>query len=337
MKICIISEHFSPSYGGQYTSVKGVIDICKLKKIKCTVIHSKSKLYFDKKKLIKTFLNSDFVHIFGGWTVFYIKLNLLAIKLKKKIIIHPMGFYEPWSLSQKRLKKMLAWNFYQKKLLLNADLIHCASKNEEENLKKLNKSFKTVILPFGISSKQIRKKISNKINKKCLFLSRLHKKKGLDILIKAWNEVDNNNWHLDIIGYGNEKYYKNLLFPKKNSVRFLKPISNTKKKLKILDNYDFLVLPSLNENFGIVILEALARGLPVLTTNETPWNNIQKNNAGWIINYSLIELKLVLFQIFHSKNSELIKKKRNALKVAKNFSKEKLSSNYYSAYRKLVN
>ena len=78
--------------------------------------------------MIKTFLNSDFVHIFGGWTVFYIKLNLLAIKLKKKIIIHPMGFYEPWSLSQKRLKKMLAWNFYQKKLLLNADLIHCASK-----------------------------------------------------------------------------------------------------------------------------------------------------------------------------------------------------------------
>ena len=58
---------------------------------------------------------------------------------------------------------------------------------------------------------------------------RLHKKKGLDILIKAWNEVDNNNWHLDIIGYGNEKYYKNLLFSKKNSVRFLKPISNTKK------------------------------------------------------------------------------------------------------------
>ena len=83
-------------------------------------------------------------------------------------------------------------------------------------------------------------------------------------------------------------------------------------------------------------MEALARGLPVLTTNETPWNNIQKNNAGWIINYSLIELKLVLFQIFHSKNSELIKKKE-CFESCKNFSKEKLSSNYYSAYRKLVN
>ena len=104
--------------------------------------------------------------------------------------------------------------FLSKKLLLNADLIHCASKNEEENLKKLNKSFKTVILPFGISSKQIRKKISNKINKKCLFLSNCIRKR-INILIKAWNEVDNNNWHLDIIGYGNEKYYKNLLFPKK--------------------------------------------------------------------------------------------------------------------------
>ena len=71
-------------------------------------------------------------------------------------------------------------------------------------------------------------------------------------------------------------------------------------------------MPTISENFGLVILESLSRGLPVLTTNETPWENIQTDNAGWIINYSIIELKLVLFQIL-MKKKDLISKKKKTL------------------------
>tara|TARA_A100000164_G_C21794433_1_gene717446 strand:+ start:803 stop:1084 length:282 start_codon:yes stop_codon:yes gene_type:complete len=84
MKICFISEHFSPSFGGQYTAVKGVVDICKIKKIESIVIHKKSKIYKDKKHLELSIDKCDIVHIFGGWTYFYIKTSLIAHRLKKK-------------------------------------------------------------------------------------------------------------------------------------------------------------------------------------------------------------------------------------------------------------
>ena len=70
MKICFITEHYNPKFGGQYTAVKCVADMCKLKKIKYTIVHTKSNCFLDKKKLIKVIKNSDIIHIFGGWTLF---------------------------------------------------------------------------------------------------------------------------------------------------------------------------------------------------------------------------------------------------------------------------
>ena len=80
-----------------------------------------------------------------------------------------MGFYDPRSFSQKKIKKKLAWYLYQNFFLRKADLIHCASKKEETNLKKLDSKLKTVILPFGINKIDIKKTITKKLSKKCIF------------------------------------------------------------------------------------------------------------------------------------------------------------------------
>ena len=75
-------------------------------------------------------------------------------------------------------------------------------------------------------------------------------------------------------------------------------------------------------------MECLARGLPVLTTNETPWITFKKN-AGWIINNSYIELKLVLSQIFRTYPIKDLQKKGIQLKLQKTFTKEKLRQNTF--------
>lgn len=336
MKICFITEYYDKKYGGQYTSVKSVTDICKILKISYSIVSKNSKNFKNRKKLKKIIKSSDIIHIFGGWTLFYIKISLISFKYKKKIIVHPMGFYEPWSFSQKRIKKYFAWKFYQNNLLKKSNIVHCASKNEENSLKKLDSKLNTVVLPFGIDKKNINKKVDVRLKKKCLFFSRLHKKKGLDKLIKAWNSVNNPEWKLDIIGYGDSRDYKKLLINTKLKVKFYQPFSSQKKKFKYFNKYDFLILPTSNENFGIVILEALSRGLPVLTTNETPWSIIQEKKAGWIINNSLIELKLILNQIFKSSKEDLIKRKKNTIKIAKLFDKHKLSKLYLKTYKKLL-
>ena len=105
MHICLITEYYHPSYGGQYAAVKSLREICNFKKLNYSVIHNKSHLFKNKKLLENTISNSDVIHIFGGWTLFYLKIQKLAKKLNKKILIHTMGYYEPWSLAQKQIKK----------------------------------------------------------------------------------------------------------------------------------------------------------------------------------------------------------------------------------------
>jgi hypothetical protein len=169
MKICLVTEFYEPIYGGQYTSVKWVYDLCKIYKINSEIIHKKKKNYLNKSLLIKIIKNSDIIHIFGGWTPFYIRINFLALKFKKKIIIHPLGFYESYSLGQKSIKKFIALKFYQINFLKKADYIHCASLNEMNSIKNLNENLKTVVLPFGVNNNFINKKINYKIKKKALF------------------------------------------------------------------------------------------------------------------------------------------------------------------------
>ncbi len=78
-------------------------------------------LALQEKKLETILKKYDICHFYGGWTYFHVKSFLLASKLKKKIIIHNADF-EPWSLSQKKFKKKIAWCLYQERILLKSDL-----------------------------------------------------------------------------------------------------------------------------------------------------------------------------------------------------------------------
>jgi len=263
-------------------------------------------------------------------------MHLKALKLNKKIIIHPLGFFEPWALGQKKFKKKIAWNLYQKKLLLKSDLIHCASINESKNLKKLDKRFKTVILPFGVENIFLKKKNNLKLNNKAIFFSRLLESKGLKNLINAWKVIGNKYWTLDIIGDGIDKNFFKKMITNNNNINLFKPIYNKEKKKQLFQNYDFFVLPTYNESFGLAILESLSYGLPVLTTRNTPWSNIKKYNAGWIINNSYDELIITLNKIFKLKSYEFNIKSKNSIKLASKFRWSVIFNQYIKTYKDLL-
>jgi glycosyltransferase involved in cell wall biosynthesis len=341
MKVGFFVENFTPDIGGTYSVVRETISALSKHQIKISIITSS---YKDKNKQSYTNIikKLDICHFYGGWSFFHFKYFLLSLKLKKKIIIHPLGFYEPWSLCQKKIKKKIAWFFYQKKILQKANLVHCASNKEEINLLKINKNCKTITLPYGISDSFInRKKIKkNKIKKRAIFFSRLHKKKGIEFLLKAWNEINHPEWKLDIVGpKDNNSYYKKLIKLKKfnSKINFLNPVYSNFKKMELFNKYDFFILPSFEENFGLAILESLARGLPVLTNINTPWNEIKTYNAGWYIKDDYYSLKKTLTNIFNTKISKLYQKKVSAIKLAKMYSWNILSKKYLKVYSDLLN
>ena len=121
-------------------------------------------------------------------------------------------------------------------------------------------------------------------------MSRLHKKKGIEDLIDALGEIRNLKWNLKIVGssgFKNKNYEKKLKLKVDNyklekKIKFFGNL-NGKKKDQMYKSSDILILPTYSENFGLVVAEALNFAIPVLTTNKTPWGDLN-NNGCWIIN-----------------------------------------------------
>ncbi len=341
MKIVFILDSYNRRSGSFYSTVSNLNNSLLKKNVDVSILTSNT-LKKNRKLFYDSVLNSEICHFFGGWSFFHIKSFLIATKFKKIRIIHPMGFYEPWALKHKFFKKKICWYLYQKKILSMADLIHAASKKEKKNLLKLNNNLKIDVLPFGINEKYFKKKIvKKKLKHKAIFFSRIHEVKGIYPLVKAWNELDNQQWRLDIIGPKEDTGFYNKIrnmsqYNSGDSIRFLPPVFKDNKKRKLFEDYDFLVLPSKSENFGMVILESLACGLPVLTTTNTPWKTIKDKNAGWIINDNYFNLILALKKIFILKLREFNIKSNNAINLAKNYKTNIIIKKYLKVYTKLL-
>ena len=337
MKILFLTKIYEKKLGGTYTVIKSIHDELKNRKHNIKIL-DKTK---SAKYIIKNIKNSDVCHFFGGWDLFHVFYVNFAFLLNKKVIVHPLGFFEPWSLQQKKLKKKIALWIYQKNILIKANLVHCASHLEKNNILKISKKINTVVLPIGVnnifySQKIIRKNI---LRRKVLFFSRIHSKKGLDVLINEWNKINNRKWSLDICGpnedakyfeYIKKKSYKN------DKIKFLKPVYRDIEKIKLFNNYDFMILPTLSDSFGLVVLECLATGLPVFTNKNIPWSQIKKFNAGWYISANNKTLKNELKKIFYKKNEYFFKKSKNSIKLANKFKWEFLIEKYIKVYKSLL-
>lgn len=294
------------------------------------------KIKFIKKKDI------DIIHIHGIWSPINTLASLAAIFFKKPFIVSPQGMLEPWSLNEKKIKKYIFLHLVWKYIFKKANEVIFTSKQEYINFKKIKlvKKLNYKIIPNGFWINKNRISIKkNKFNT-LLYLSRLHKKKGILDLIEAFKELNPQKWKLKIVGSGEKKFIDNLKNKTgKNLINkkiFFYGFKNNIHKIKFFQNSDIFVLPSYSENFGIVVAEALSFGLPVLTTKATPWSHIKLNNCGWWITPGKENLKNCLKIIFNNdinlkkmgKNAKILSEKFIWSKVAKKF--EKVYLNYYN-------
>ena len=262
----------------------------------------------------------DIVHVHALWDpIVHVALKY-AHRYHYPIIHSTHGMLTPWALNNKKLKKKIAWSLYQKKDLLGVNTFHVTAQEEKNDLQSLGFKQNIEIIPLGIEAPSMKDEILKE--NKILFMSRVHPKKGVLDLVEAWDQIKDENWKIVICGPDDDNH----LIEVRKKIKELKlekffiiegPVSGMQKEL-LLRECRLFVLPTYSENFGIVILEALSYGMPVITTVGAPWKCINDYSCGKWTEIGTTPLVKALKELLYSPASTWDTMEKNARHLAIN-------------------
>lgn len=235
----------------------------------------------------------DVIHGQFIWEPLFHQVRVIADKYHIPFMLTPRGALEPWSLQQKKWKKKIARWLYQDKDLRRCACIYTTADMEAMHVRDLGFKNPISVIPNGIETAGYPcRKDPSFVKKQVLFLSRIHPKKGIEVLLEAWKRIIETHpgWSLLIVGNGEEEYIQSLEEKVKElslseTVRISQPVFGA-EKIALYQRSSLFVLPSYSENFGMVIAEALSCGVPVITTDNTPWELLNETKTGWCISLS---------------------------------------------------
>ncbi|HEX8523537.1 MAG TPA: glycosyltransferase [Tepidisphaeraceae bacterium] len=225
---------------------------------------------------------AEVLHIHALWEQIQHDAATEAQHARIPYIFRPCGMLDPWSLGQNKLVKKLYLAWRLRADLDRAAMIHFTSNTERDLTAPLRLKSKPIVVPNGIDLNEFAKlpergRFRAKFpvigpRRILLFLSRVHFKKGLDLLIPAFAQARLQDAVLVIAGPDAENYTQSLHdLAKQHGVAdriiftgMLKGV----ERLEAMVDADLFVLPSRQENFGIAVVEALAAGLPVVISDQ---------------------------------------------------------------------
>ncbi len=283
------------------------------------------KEYFTAQKV-----NFDIVHQHSLWTFQSIITSALRARgAKTSIAAH--GTLSEFALNKSRFKKEIALSLFERKNLENARVLHATSELEIEDFKRLNLKNPIAYIENGIGSQFIGKEGNGDLFKKkyritkdkkvLLYLSRITPKKGLDMLLQAISEIKNefSEWVLVIVGndeFDYQRQVEELIKELKltSSIFIIEPQIGD-AKFDAFDASDFFILPSYSEGSPMVVVDALAFGLPVITTKSSSWSDLIDFQCGYWVDIDKDAIKQSLLKMCDLKDIELKKYSDNAKKL----------------------
>jgi glycosyltransferase involved in cell wall biosynthesis len=235
------------------------------------------------------------VHQHGLWRGHFAQTSRYARTVGAPVIVTVHGMLHPPAMRQRAALKRLARIVYQDEVLRTAHCLHATADEEAREIRALGLDRPIAVIPWGVdppASAFDRASIAATPaddERVLLFLGRLHPTKGLDPLLRAWAHVCRRfpSWRLVLAGYDDVNYGATLQSLARaldlgDSVQFVGPVDGDARE-QLLARADVLVLPSPSENFGLVVPEALMRGVPVIATEGAPWSSLRDERCGWWI------------------------------------------------------
>ncbi len=225
------------------------------------------------------------VHFHGLWQPAHARLARECVKRSLPYVVSPHGMLEPWAWRHKWWKKWPYFQFVEKRHLARAAALLATGPMEAQRLQKFAARQRIESLPLGLTGearpnyKPARQQLGWAAEEiVLLFLSRLHVKKGPDLLLRAlagmkWPAVT----RLVIVGDGERAYVEALKRIAEDRAGSLPRIDWVgavwgEARWKYFQGADLFCLPSHSENFGLAVLEASQVGTCTLTTEDTPWS-----------------------------------------------------------------
>jgi glycosyltransferase involved in cell wall biosynthesis len=301
MKVGFLVSSVSREAGGMYESVRGLakavastnadvrvfgirdehsaVDLQEWEPLSVQTFRPRLRAWGYSNQLVPAMLDADLdiLSIHGLWKYCSLGSQRWHQRTGRPYVVHPHGMLEPWALRNARWKKRMAAALYENQHLCKAACLRALSEAEARSIRGYGLRNPICVIPNGIDLPKLSEgsgKSQSEGGRTLLYLGRLHRKKNLANLIRAWNETfksqdrNSGSWVLAIAGWDESGYESELKqIVAGASVVFLGPQFGSKKG-ECYRRCDAFVLPSLSEGLPMTVLEAWSYGKPVLMTAE---------------------------------------------------------------------
>lgn len=231
-------------------------------------------------------------YVYPNWV-----LGREARRQGKPLVYHVQGFLDPWILARSKGKKRVAGWLFEVANFNHAGLWRACSEKEARQIRDYGIKAPIVTLPNGVylpperGADEVARLVGRfpkRRPKRVIFLSRIHKKKGLDLLLPAWAGLPGEltaDWEIALFGPDEGGYQATMEalareLGLEDVVSFHGSVSGEDKEAALRSG-DLFVLPSYSEGFPMAVLEAASYGLPVVQTDECNFPELTAASGAW--------------------------------------------------------
>ena len=280
------------------------------------------------KKIVKNF---DIIHVYSWYHHIGIEFFKVAKKYNIPLIFTAMATLQSDAQSFYKTQKSIIDLFFTKKIIDYASILHSVGHSEIESyIQHGGKQEKIIQIENGIDLKDYELKNPSRILKRLditnkpyiLYLSRIHQKKGIELLLNSFNELSHTNDEICLViaGSGESDYVQKIKRNVKdlgltNKVKFTGLVSHD-EKLTLLKSAKLFSLISKSDIHPVAVQEALTMGIPVVISKESDYPEVEEYKAGILVNLDFKEIAHAFEELLSDENKLKIFSK-NAKKLIK--------------------
>jgi glycosyltransferase involved in cell wall biosynthesis len=261
------------------------------------------------------------------------KIGFMMHEAGYKWLYVPHGMLEKWSLRQGALKKQIYYHFLEKRWVKRADAVKAVSEAEQKNLERRLRR-KVSLVENGVKVEPLVSKATHP--EIYLFMGRLHHKKGVLPLVKAWKNVLEGMPQKKLVIAGPDEGELEKVQPFINgNIEYVGAVYGEAKSA-LLKRANYFVLPSYSEGFPTTVLEAMNFGAVPLISKGCNFSQVFQHGLGYNIEPDEESISRI-FRTLRDEPFDAELSKRNHDFIAANYSEERIGERLYRLYTSVLN